>query len=98
MRHWNYRDENGDLKEDTLTDEQVTVDQQIVREFECLEGEVSRGRDVNAPQYEAQRTAVATLLKHVTEARANHWRRELSRIGIELPTEQKTEKKTKKQD
>lgn len=89
MKAWHYMNSAGERCEEHLTDDQCAVDTQLVREFEVLEGEVSKGRDLTNKVYEAQVVAVHTLVKHLPDNRAAHWAAELARIGIPVPAKAK---------
>jgi hypothetical protein len=85
MGIWHHTDEKtGSRTEVQLTPEQDDTDARVVREFQALEGDVAKGTKIEGG--DARVSIVAECVKKLPELRAAHWRKEVKRIGVSLPT------------
>jgi hypothetical protein len=85
---WHDRDSEGNvIAEVEFTSAQCAVDKAILQKFEGLEINVSRGIVNDATTV----PGVLAMLKDVPKRRADHWRRELARIGA-IPAQKSEEK------
>lgn len=79
MSVWHYIDKNGTRCEEQFSAEQCMADQQVLAEFQTLEGSVAEGEQ---PPPLAHNAPMVKKIELLPPNRSLHWLAELRRIGM----------------